>query len=294
MLSHLSRLFLFVGTVFAVAAPITIVHWMLLAILPDWQSVGVVAFWSETVAPFYSLTDALLPFDAMTLSYANRQISTLPAFTALLMIGVYLTLLSASNGLLRFDDHCQLVRDQRRAALLKRDQWMKQEKQRQVDEQFQDLLVYVSFPFRQYEQLGQGFYQFQEYRGRELPSLPNTLLIGFDNVEMALMFCIRLQNTMLAYYDTLKRSEARPPFHFVLHCLRAGQSRDDGLSLCAQLARFAGNHQLLLSDELQRLLAARGLDKQYGVSSLGFFSFPAGQNREVFLLKPELPANVYY
>jgi hypothetical protein len=288
MFATLIRICQWLGTLCALLAPIAIVHWLgdALALPGTAEFTALLGKW---LAPINAFTASILPFTPPVIDYNKRAISTLEPISAIL--GIILFTASIQIARLLEETEKKLVIEKSKIENAQRARKFKAEKEsiRRDQATFDDILVYVTFPFQQSPHLGKAFYQFTDYGGREMPSYPGTLMAAFTDVTMALAFTIQMTNMLNSHYRTLKISETKHPFTFVIHSTRPGDTFEESLAVCAQINRYAGPYQTLLSETLQKMLVARSMAAEYKQNSLGFYSFPGGSQQEVFVLHPTLP-----
>ena len=293
MLRFFSKLFEWISTIFAVLSPVAVLHWLL--------KVGNVqfilqplAFLDSIFAPFNQLVDWVIPTAAIM--YQGQEVYLNQAITGVFFTLLFFGFMTLSRWVTRLDNQMKLMKEVHKSNKAADKEREKQERLEEQHANYSQVLVYVAFPFREFPELGKVLQQYPVYEGRALPGNPNSLFIGFDDLQMALNFTIQTTATLGKFYSSQLPSEPKPPFSFVVHALWSTDRLEDGLSACTQLARFTGDGQTLLSESLRKVMHARGLLNDYQQHSLGYYSFPGGHSQEVFMLQPVLPAQAgqYY
>jgi hypothetical protein len=279
----LARLAQWVATATAFLAPVAIVHWILIALnLPE--TIPLVQMGQGFFHPMNDITTWLLPFEPPSVFYEERNVSTLQAFSAIVFIGVFFLLVALAEGLKKLDKQWRLADSQHQQEQKRKVHLAEKEKQRQQHANAQEILLLIQFPFFEYPQLGMAFRQYDGYGGRELPSDPNTLAVGFMDVDKALIYAKQVRKLLLEHYQTLAPAEAKPHFSMTLHAHQDPANLHEALSVCLQLGRYANSFGVIVSQALQKLLVARGKAADHPNTSLGFYLFPNGQDEEVFKL----------
>jgi hypothetical protein len=284
MFLHLAKLLQWLATALAFLAPFAILHWILIALNLS-ETLTLINMGNTVFIPLNEFTKAVLPFEPPSILYEDRVVSTLQAFAAMVLIALFFVLIAVAEGCKKLDVAWTLADSQQRQDQQRKTYKANKEKERQANASFQEILLLIQFPFFDQPQLGSAFKQFTGYGGRELPSDPNTLAIGFNDVDKALIYAKQLRTLMLNHYHNLPPAEVRPPFNMTLHTHKPSEDLVDALAVCLQLGRYASTFAIIVSQALHNLLIAKNMTAGYPSSSLGFYLFPNGENEEVFQLK---------
>jgi hypothetical protein len=283
MFLHLAKCLQWLATALAFLAPFAILHWILMALnLPE--TLALVNFGNTVFIPLNEFAKAVLPFEAPSILYEERNVSTLQAFSAMLLIVVFFVLIAIAEGCKKLNAAWVLADSQQRQDMQLKTHKANKEKERQANASFKEIILLIQFPFFDHPQLGSAFKQFVGYGGRELPSDPNTLAIGFNDVDKALIYAKQIRTLMLDHYQNLPPAEAKPQFNMTLHAHKPTEELAQALAVCLQLGRYATTFGIIVSQALYNLLVARDMVAGYPSRSLGFYLFPSGENEEVFQL----------
>jgi hypothetical protein len=281
------------GAICALLSPFIVIHWIFLATNLT-MMIEMTAWFEGFIYPFNLMTETLTPFEMPSMNYGDGEVPMTQAITGGLFTVAFFVLTAGGRMLRKVEKEVDLKKKTWEEHQVQKKKQAKLSAEKRLHANFNEILVYVHFPFREFPGIGKVFYQFKDYNGRELPGNPDSLLIGFQDLEMALSFTIQLSTTLSNYYNKLSAADPKPPYFFTVHALLNSESAEDGLSTCAQLCKYAGDGQTLFSETVKRVLDAKDMTYQYKQHSLGFYAFPDGNNREVFVLHPVLPTNTMY
>lgn len=277
------------GTVSAVICPLILIYWLVDAAQFEF-ALTLLSWFQPIYMGVVSFIDTLFPLELNPLPYGGRSISLMPPVAAGVMGALFIGLTKAAYYIKLSERKVNTAQQNKKAkeAAKKAEQAFKVEQNETL--RFRHILLFIQFPFREYPHLGQVFQQYEQYGGRELPGQPDSLFIGFGDVQMAMAFAIQSTKTLLDYYKQSKPSDPKPPVRLGLHPVWPDDKLDDGLNICETLFKYASANTVLFSQALKKVLQAKGIDEHYQHASVGVYLFPDNQNREVYKLELKLPA----
>jgi hypothetical protein len=295
MLRIISILLDILSGLFAILAPIAVVHWILGAFEIQAMA-GVIGFFTGIFKPFNYVIDAIMPFELPMINYQGRVIPITQGILGFILTLCFFFCALGANVLRVLDKQMSVTTDIVRSKQRMRELEMaRKETNRQVS-QTNRVLVYLLFPFDNQRSAGNFFLGFKKYQGRQLSTRTEGWLLEFDDVELALLYATETAEKLLQYYGSLRPMDPQPPFHMSVHAVRpGGDFTFPGLEKCQLLIRYSGDNQIIFSQQVLELLRVNALAGNYKYQSLGFYDFPSDKNQEIFVLfykKPE--QKVYY
>ncbi len=294
MLRLISILLDILSGLFAILAPIAVIHWIAGAF--ELQAIaGVAEFFSAIFWPFNTLVNTVAPNLPM-IDYQGRQIPISQGIVAFLLTICFFSCAIAANLLRALDKKMtvttDIIRSQHRMQQLES---VRREQARQTIATNR-ILIYLIFPFDSQKNASTFFLGFKKYGGRQLPTRTEGMLIEFGDVQSAMGYARDTAEKLLAFYGTLRPMDPQPPFHMSIHAVRPDpEDTFPGLERCQLLIRYAGENQIIFSQQVLELLQVHSLTANYRYQTMGYYDFPSVPNQEVFMLfykKPE--QRVYY
>lgn len=277
-----------IGTVAALLSPLIFIQWLMIATQFE-PAIALFSWLNPVSQPLHQTLAGLLPFQPPPVQFGDKAVSIIPAITGALLATSFAVFSWLAQQVNEIQERLETEISSQKASAASKKAEMEFKKQQAQMSNFRQILVYIQFPMREFPHLGKVFQQFQPYGGQEHPGQPSTLLIGFKDLQMALAYAIQASNTLTNYYLRTKPSEIKPPFRCGIQPVWENDSLEDALNICDSLIKYASENKMLFSSSLKQLLEARGLDKDYKYSSMGYYMFPGNSNKEVYTLLPVLP-----
>jgi hypothetical protein len=291
MLKMLYTIIEAVANLSALLCPVAIGHWLLMAMLGGASTPldGPLGFISGFFKPFNHLVGSMLP-NLPTIAYQGQNISLEQPVFGMLLTGVFFIMTLVASVLKTTEQKLALQKEIEKQNARR----LTQERLKLVDEQRLDsnrhLLVYVSFQFAHnptYPDLennaNQNFYQVEGSKGRLLQTLPDGLLILFNQPQDALRYIASSSQGLLQFYQTLRPMDPQPPYRIVLDVCSASPNTVITVEPYQNLAKYCGANQTLLTDDAKRLLEYRKLMTDFPTESLGYYGMANGESHELFI-----------
>jgi hypothetical protein len=277
-----------VANVLAYLSPLVLIQWLVNA--TKFQVLMDLLSWLNPVSGFLNgLVDAFFPFKFAPIQFGATSVPVTQAISGALLAGLFMLASWATQRVKQGEQEFEVLQKKAQAAIYQKQAEAKFVKQAATTAAFKLFLVYIQFPFRDYPQLGQVFQQYGKYQGKALPGDPDTLFLGFNDLQLGLAFAIQAGKTLAEYYGKGRPSDPKPPFKCSLHVIWPDEQPEAGLEACSALSRYAPENGMLFSDAVLKVLEAKGLRSLYSFVSNGFYLFPDNKHVEVFTLNPKLP-----
>jgi hypothetical protein len=147
--------------------------------------------------------------------------------------------------------------------------------------------VLVSFPFQTNRAKGELFFEYSFFKGKEIASPPNTLLVQFSTLQNALDYTKNTSQRLKFTYAQMRPSEVKPVFKMAIHVgLDYYQPTDDMETLvyfCQELCKVGAPSQVLASKEI--VIEVQENKKNHPVCNfipMGFYRFDSNPMQEIF------------
>jgi hypothetical protein len=82
----------------------------------------------------------------------------------------------------------------------------------------------------------------------------------------------------------LRPMDPQPPFRMAVHCVDTDFSLAAALGETRRLTSFAGQNQILISQETKALMEAQGLTSRYSFQTVGVYALEDGRQVEMYRL----------
>jgi hypothetical protein len=276
------------ANVLAYLSPLVLIQWLVNATKFEFL-VGLFS-WLNPISGFLNgMVDAFFPIKFAPILFGTTSVPVTQAISGALLAAMFMVLSWATQRVKQGEQEFEVLQKKAQAAIYQKQAEAKFVKQAAATASFKLFLVYVQFPFRDYPQLGQVFQQYSKYQGKALPGDPDTLFLGFNDLQLGLAFAIQAGKTLVDYYAKGRPSDPKPSFKCSLHVIWPDEQPNAGLEACNALSRYAPENGMLFSDAVLKVLEAKGLKSLYSFVSNGYYLFPNNQQVEVFTLNPTLP-----
>jgi hypothetical protein len=290
MFKVLFYLFYGLGTLAALMCPFMLIYWLVDAAQFEF-GLSLVSWFSPVYTTITSGVQAVWPFPLNPLPIGERSVSLMPAVAAGVMAMVFVAFTKLADYVKLYERKLETALQNNKAQQAAKKAERAQIAEKNQLKQFRQVLLFIQFPFREHPQLGQVFQQAAAYGGKELPGQPESLLLGFGDLQLAMAFAIQSSKTLLDYYKNAKPSDAKPPVRLALHPIWAEEKLDQGLAVCEALIKYAKPNQLLMSQALHSVLQAQGVLLHYRNTSVGVYLFPDNTSKEVYSVELIMPTS---
>lgn len=146
--------------------------------------------------------------------------------------------------------------------------------------------VLVSFPFQTNRAKGELFFEYTFFKGKEVASPPNTLLIQFNTLQNALNYTKNTSQRLKFTYAQMRPSEVKPVFKIALHIGLDSQAPDEMETLiyfCQELCKVGAPSQVLASKEIVlEVQDVKKVSHPCKFVPMGFYRFDSNPIQEVF------------
>lgn len=114
---------------------------------------------------------------------------------------------------------------------------------------------------------------------------PDTMAVEFQQIETGLKFTSDVLRQVLHYYRSLRPMDVQPPIKIGVHTHIVDESPQATILQCKALSNFAGNNQVILSQDIKHMLDAVGLQQQFVLSPLGAYYLEGIGAQELYRLE---------
>ncbi len=296
-----------ISGIFSLLAPVAVIHWLLgifeiAAIAPVLEFIGLLFM------PLNGIVEAITPFDLPEIDYQDKKIPITQGISAFVLTSFFFVFSFMAHGVRVADKKIELE------TALANTKKRANEKQALLDTQSKNtisacrLLIYLILPSST-EQNASGFFMtFKDYGGRqvEIPKSPddamepsdreNGILIVFEDALQGLSYGMRAAEKLAVYYASLRPMDPQPPFYMAFHTVEpTNEALVHGLKKSKTILRYAGDNQIVCSQQLLELLKERSKIGNYSYRSLGYYDFESEKSQEIFRLFYDLPEQkVFY
>lgn len=280
MLRLLATLLDLLSGLLAIVAPIAVVHWLVGSLHIEALQ-GLVDFVGAFFNPFNDILKYLIPFNMPTIQWQGSEVELVqPILAFLITLGFFGTALAA-NTLRSLENQLVFSSAQRDF----RQSTVKPVEQPVQHLQKSQLLVYILFPFDNQRAVTSYFSQYQTFRGIRKRIRSEGWLIQFDDSVQGLRYLQECMNKINRYYQTLDASEPRPPFQIAIHSLAAGDTNlFPALELCQLMIRYAGDNQIVTSEQVKQAAQTASSFVSVRLSSIGLYQLKQNQTEELYQL----------
>jgi hypothetical protein len=267
----------------AVISPITILHWLLKSTnMPG--TGGAVALLNPFFEPLNAIAELIIKSPPLTV--AGHSISTTQAILAIFFTVGFFTFNFLSESLKtteqRVDVGCQALEHQHRLHKLKSEE---EKKHKKVIATERRLFVQIHYDFMGCPQgaaLAQSNYA--QYGAKLLNQMPDVMTLEFEALTQALKYALDVSSAILAYYAGLRPVDPQPSFKIAAHAVDTTFSVSVAGSETTRVTGFAGDNQIIFSEDTKALMDAQKITPDYQFQSVGLYALGDGRQHEMFRL----------
>lgn len=285
------------ATASAILSPIIIVHWLLQGMgIPAFQPL--IDFFQPFISPLNAIGNMVLaplptinvplygPFHpGGDIRVMGNEIKAIQPFVALFFTFLFFAFNFASvmmrAGEKKVNITMETAKHKRR--LLELQVARQAEKVRFNTNQH--LLAYVAYNFQANPAGGNIFEAlYAKYNGRAVEITPETMVVHFQNLDNALKYVQEAVQGVFRHYATLRPMDPQPPFRIGVLSFEAGEDPVNALPVGRELIRYAGDNQIIFSEDVKKFIDATGKSGAYRSQSIGLYSFSNRKSMEVYRL----------
>ncbi|MBK8189740.1 MAG: hypothetical protein IPK79_04755 [Vampirovibrionales bacterium] len=284
MLKVLALFLDLLSVLFALLAPVAIVHW-LLSIIGVPQLTGFIDALRVVFDPMNALIDSALGGHVPHIAYQGRDITVTQGILGFILTLVFFLLAGLATATRSMDKKLAVARDLSRSKARAEQLAAVRDVQDRKTSNATSILVEILYPFEQTAEGAARFQGFSEYGGRLVSSRPEAWVLMFNSPDDALQFVVSAAKSLRQYYATLRPMDPQPPFRIALHATEPSDTATrEGVGYLHLILRYAADHQVVFSQELRDLMAIRPPKTDYDIQSIGMFDLGQAAHQEIFRL----------
>ncbi len=301
MLKVLAVILDIVGGLFSLLAPVAVVHWMLGFFDID-AIAGVMGLLDGAFSPLNYAIEWIVPLELPEIDYGGKKTPITQGLLAFVFTLFFLILAGAAYLVRMLDKKIELEtaiqRTKKRAKEREEVSTIKSQNTISASR----LLIYLKFAMESERNVSSFLQTFKDYGGRE-ERLSETdkleadeTLIVFDDALQGLSYAMQTGEKVMAYYTSLRPMDPQPPFYMTLHTVESThEALIKGINKEKAMIRYAGDNQIVFSQQLLDLLTERSKVGNYHYQSLGYYNFEGESSQELFRLFYKEPSqNPFY
>ncbi len=266
---------------FAIVSPVAIMHWLAKVV----RLVGTASF-VEALNPVFDPINAILEIfiKSPPLMFQGEPIPTTQGVLAVLLTVSFFVFNFLSETLKaaeqRLDVTKQSLQQKHRLHQLKAEH-QKQQKKASTNRRIQ---VQVVYDFQACPAGGTHLETtYGKYKGKVLDSTPSGIALQFETLEGAFKYALDASQAILSHYATLRPMDPQPSYQVAVHAVENALPVAEGVANTRKLVGFAGNNQVIFSQDIKAILETQGLFNMYHTQSLGMYAVE-GRQQEIFRL----------
>lgn len=284
MLKLLALFLDLLSVLFALLAPIAIVHW-LLGILAVPQLAGFVQVLAGFFQPMNGLLESVVGSYVPHVAYEGRDITVTQGILGFLFTLVFFLLAGLATATRGLDKKQAVASSLKRSHARMQQQAVVQAAQDRKTSSATRILIEILYPFDEMPEGSRAFAGFAEGGGRLISSRPEAWVLMFESCPPALDYAIAAGTALRRHYATLRPMDPQPPFRMALHTSEPTDTATrEGVGYLHLILRYAGENQIVFSQALQEGVTLQAPAKAYDIQSMGLFDLGTQGQQEIFRL----------